>query len=311
MAVPQVVAVPLVAGDMKLKLFILSILALCSLGARSASAYYSLPKPTGYLTDLATYRESTTTGIFTPTEHIGLGRVLAKLERETGVEFAVVIVPSLKGDTIENFSEKLFKEWGIGKKGKDNGLLLLIVCCEQGRTARLEVGYGLEGVIPDITAKNLIEGLFSFASMEGYNVSLVRRVSRIVELLHQEVLYSPQDISIRDPFSYTSIDYLKWFIYFLLFNIVSAFVVTRLKLGALWWFGGLIGAVLGYFTLGWLGAGLVGLVGLLVDLLVNKKFGLRGAGVDGFVGGVGSGSTPGGFGGFGGGRSGGGGASLR
>src|SRR4030042_3569383 len=77
-----------------------------------------------------------------------------KIERETGSEIAVAIVDSLQGVTEEEYSVELFERWGIGKEKEDNGLLMLI--CTEGepgnRPLRIEVGYGLEGVITDLEA---------------------------------------------------------------------------------------------------------------------------------------------------------------
>lgn len=72
---------------------------------------------------------------------------VAKFERETGGEIAIVVIRSLDGLTIEEAAEKLFQMWGIGKKGRDNGLLFLWSTGD--RRVRVEVGYGLEGALPD------------------------------------------------------------------------------------------------------------------------------------------------------------------
>ena len=69
------------------------------------------------------------------------------LERKTGVQVVVVTVSSLEGKSIEEYANELFNKWGIGDHKKDNGLLLL--CSLDDRKFRIEVGYGLEGVLPD------------------------------------------------------------------------------------------------------------------------------------------------------------------
>lgn len=69
------------------------------------------------------------------------------LERRTTAELAVVTVPSLEGMTIEQYAVTLFKAWGLGKKDKNNGVLLLVAPSE--RKVRIEVGYGLEATLPD------------------------------------------------------------------------------------------------------------------------------------------------------------------
>ena len=76
-----------------------------------------------------------------------LNATIGDLERATGAEIAVAIVSSLDGLSVEDAAVDLFELWGIGKKGKDNGLLLL--WSKGDRRVRVEVGYGLEGVLPD------------------------------------------------------------------------------------------------------------------------------------------------------------------
>jgi uncharacterized protein len=76
-----------------------------------------------------------------------LNETISAFERTTGSEMAVVVIRSLDGASIEEAAAKLFELWGIGKKDRDNGLLLLWSTGE--RRVRVEVGYGLEGVLPD------------------------------------------------------------------------------------------------------------------------------------------------------------------
>jgi len=76
-----------------------------------------------------------------------LNQTIGDVERTHGIEMAVVVVRSLDGLTVDDAAEKLFKLWGIGKKGRDNGLLFLWSTGD--RKVRVEVGYGLEGVLPD------------------------------------------------------------------------------------------------------------------------------------------------------------------
>ncbi|MEE9367696.1 MAG: TPM domain-containing protein [Pontiella sp.] len=76
--------------------------------------------------------------------------IIDELEQKTGAEIAVVTVPSLDGGEIDDFTNRLFGKWGIGQKGKDNGLMFLAAM--QDRKMRIEVGYGLEGAIPDSKA---------------------------------------------------------------------------------------------------------------------------------------------------------------
>lgn len=98
-----------------------------------------LPRPSGFLNDFA--------GILTPEEQKNIESKLSNIEKEKGIEIAVVILHSLKGESIEGYANELFNEWGIGKKNNDNGVLILIVMSE--RKIRIEVGYGLEELLTD------------------------------------------------------------------------------------------------------------------------------------------------------------------
>ncbi|MDE6022548.1 MAG: TPM domain-containing protein [Muribaculaceae bacterium] len=79
---------------------------------------------------------------------------LHSLRNSTSAEVAVAVVPSIGDYTIEDFSEKVFTRWGIGKKDKDNGVLLLI--SPDSRQVRIQTGYGTEGILPDITCGHII-----------------------------------------------------------------------------------------------------------------------------------------------------------
>lgn len=110
----------------------------------AAEGQQKLPSPNGYVNDFA--------GILAQRGSLELE--LAQFAAETSNQIAVVTVPSLEGNTIENYAVSLFGKWQIGQKEKDNGILLLIAPNE--REVRIEVGYGLEGALPDITASSII-----------------------------------------------------------------------------------------------------------------------------------------------------------
>lgn len=80
---------------------------------------------------------------------------LYNLRKQTSAEVAVAVVPSIGDVPIEDFALQLFSEWGLGKADKDNGALLVIAIDQ--RRARIQTGYGMEGVLPDISAKKIIE----------------------------------------------------------------------------------------------------------------------------------------------------------
>ena len=83
-----------------------------------------------------------------------INKYLYDLRMKTSAEIAVAVIPEMGEMPIENFSEKIFSDWSLGKKDKDNGVLLVIAM--DRKEARITTGYGTEGVIPDIVAKKII-----------------------------------------------------------------------------------------------------------------------------------------------------------
>jgi uncharacterized protein len=89
----------------------------------------------------------------------GLDGRLRQLEEETGAQVAVLTIVSLEGDPIEDYSMRVVETWKLGRAGADDGVLILIV--RDDRRMRIEVGYGLEGVLTDAQAGRIIDGLMA------------------------------------------------------------------------------------------------------------------------------------------------------
>jgi uncharacterized protein len=98
-------------------------------------------------------------GLLAPAERERLESRLAERERATGAQVVVAIFRSLEGESLEDFSIRLAQQWRIGQKSLDNGVILLVFVND--RKVRLEVGYGLEAVIPDIVAGQLIREILA------------------------------------------------------------------------------------------------------------------------------------------------------
>lgn len=259
-----------------------------------------VPQYQGYVTDLA--------GMISPAERQRLEQTLLAFEQSDSTQIAVLTIPSLEGDSLEEFSIRTVDAWKIGQKGKDNGVLLLV--SKGDRKARIEVGRGLEGVLTDLLAGRIVDQVIAPRFKAGrLDEGFAAGVSAIISATRGEFKGSGQDSrrgAGKDGQS-------SLFNYLIFFAILVGFLGQLSKpLGAL------TGAVLlplfaflGLSSpLGWLlllllipGGALLGL--LLPILLANAG---RGGGM--YVGGGGFGSGGGGgFGGFGGGGFGGGGAS--
>ncbi len=133
---------------MKIKNIVISLILLL-LFATPVVAYYKLGTPGSYVNDY--------TNTLTYEQKSGLKSKISTFEQESTNEIAVVIIDSLEDDYIENFAVKLFEDWGIGKEGRDNGVLILVAMKE--RQMRIEVGYGLEGALTDAEASWIIQNV--------------------------------------------------------------------------------------------------------------------------------------------------------
>jgi len=130
----------------------LGILGVVWLAFAAAAAGLEVPpRPLGRVSDFA--------GLLKPQERARIEARLAEIERATSNQFAVAIFPSLEGEDLEDFSIRLAEAWKIGQKGRDNGLILLVFPKE--RKVRIEVGYGLEGAIPDVLAGRVIRDVLA------------------------------------------------------------------------------------------------------------------------------------------------------
>ncbi len=96
-------------------------------------------KPVGWVNDFA--------GVISPEYKSQLTNLIAEIERKTGAEIAIATVKTTHPQSIDMYAVELFTRWGIGKKGKDNGVLITVAI--EDKKMRIDVGYGLEGVLPD------------------------------------------------------------------------------------------------------------------------------------------------------------------
>ncbi|MGV2686077.1 TPM domain-containing protein, partial [Clostridium perfringens] len=113
---------------------------------------------------------------------ISLGK---ELEDKTGAQGVVVIIDSTNDVPIENYAIDLFRNWGIGQKSKDNGLLILVAIND--RHWRVEVGRGLEGAIPDALSNRVMESLATDDFKNGdYGSGIIKSYSAFTDLIAKE-----------------------------------------------------------------------------------------------------------------------------
>lgn len=145
----------------------------------TAPCAFALPQPQGPINDLA--------HVLSEADKTKLRSILGEVESKTTVEIFVATVLSLEGMTVEDYANKLFNQWGVGKKGKNNGLL--VVVCPPERKVRIEVGYGLEGTIPDGVTGDVIRRAFiPRFKQNDYGGGIVAGVEQLARLAEGEEL---------------------------------------------------------------------------------------------------------------------------
>ncbi len=162
-------------------LFVIAASLACSNHA-SAQSY---PQFRGYVNDYA--------GVMDRGTKAQLEQLLAELDRQTTAQVAVAVVDSIAPETIEMYAVRLFKKWGVGTAKKDNGLLIVVAMKE--RKIKIEVGYGLEGAVPDSTAKFIIDNRMTPLFKAGRPGEGIRAgvEACVVEVL-KEYGMTPQDL---------------------------------------------------------------------------------------------------------------------
>jgi uncharacterized protein len=252
-------------------------LALLACAAAAQAVDWKTLQPQGYVSDFA--------GVIADSGRAPLEAYCHAVEQSTGVQMALVTIPSLEGEPIEDVANTIFRAWGVGQKGKNEGILMLLAV--QDRRNRLEVGYGLEPILPDGLSGSILRQMRPALRQGDYGDAMLAAAETIgatvAQAKHVTITASAPPLRYRPSASGS----IPWPI---IFGGIGIFL-WLLRAGAPRGYGGFGGG-------GILPALILG------NLMGRSTWGSRGGG--GFGG---SDSGDGGFGGFGGGDSGGGGAS--
>lgn len=263
----------------------LAVLSLCALAADDR---VPLPSLAARVTDL--------TGTLTRDQQAQLENQLAGLERDKGAQIAVLLLPTTQPESIEQYGIRLAEAWKIGRKGADDGVIVIVA--KNDRAVRIEVGYGLEGAIPDAVAKRIIEERITPRFREGdFFGGLQASTSALGKIISGEALPARTERGSNVSMGGD----LQIFLLFAL-TIVARWARTLFgllgALGAAGIAGGLAWLIFG----SWLAAAIAALA---VFLMSFARAGGGGSGWHtgggGFSGGGGGGGFSGGGGGFGGG----------
>lgn len=237
-------------------------------------------KPTGYLNDFAHAIDAASAQRIEA--YCGI------VDRTTGAQISVVTVDTLDGDDIADVANKLYHQWGIGKKGKDEGILILFAI--KDKKDRAEIGYGLEPVITDADSGSIMRGLRPILRQGTYGPAALAAAQQFGAMIaNSKNVALPVDPRVRTRTRVTRNPSIPWPLI-----ILGIFFVLSLL--------GRIGGGRG-------GGG--GFTGFLTGMFLGNMMGRGGGGGwgGGGFGGSSGGGGGGGFGGFGGGDSGGGGSS--
>lgn len=164
---------------MRVRLTVLLSTAVAVLTAAAPAAQTPLPAPPkDYVLDEA--------GILDPSQKALLSAELGQFERQTSDQIWVCVLPEVPSDyAMEDFTQRTAEAWGVGRKGKDNGIVLFVF--PNSRQMRIEVGYGLEGAVPDALANNIINReivpSFRVGDMGG---GIIRGVSALMDATRGE-----------------------------------------------------------------------------------------------------------------------------
>lgn len=256
-----------------------------------------IPAFESYVTDL--------TSTLTSADRAALEQTLGAFERSTGSQIAVLIVPTTEPETIEQYSIRVVDRWKLGRKGVDDGVLMLIA--KEDRAVRLEVGRGLEGALTDLVSKRIVDDIIVPNFRAGQFGTGVRAgVDAVLRVISGEELPKPLRRGRSDRI--TGISQLAPFLFFvaLLFGGILTAIFGRFAGASLM---GVIVFVIGTFFLSFLLAVFLGFMAFLFSLGgfgVSRARGYRSGWYGGGYGGGFRGGFGGGFGGGGGGFSGGG-----
>ena len=155
------------------------------------------PAPSGYVNDFA--------NVINADAESRITRIADAVEKATAIEFAVVTVPTLKPyGSIEQYSIALATEWGIGKKEKDNGMLLLLALEE--RKLRIEVGYGLEGIFTDAMVGRIMDqSMVPYFKNNDFSTGFYRAVEGISGVIEKEYKVELSGVSAAESQKYTRV----------------------------------------------------------------------------------------------------------
>lgn len=267
-----------------------ALLLLCWAGLAGAQEVQPVPALTARVTDLS--------GTFSAEQRAQLEAKLVAFERAKGSQLAVLMVPTVKPEAIEQYSIRVVEAWKLGRKGVDDGALLIVA--KQDRKLRIEVGYGLEGALTDAVSKRIISETITPRFKQGdFYGGVDAGVDAMIKVVGGESLPPPaasphatadagSDLGSLLPVGF----FLVFFVGGILRAIFGRFLAALI-------IGGIAGTIAWVIVSSLIVGGIVGLLAFILSLFMGMAGGGGLSSGGGFSGG--GGGFSGGGGGFGGG----------
>ncbi len=274
-----------------LKRLLRALLSLCLVTA-VAYAEVAVPPLTARVTDL--------TGTLTAGQKSNLEQTLQAFEAKKGSQIAVLVVPTTEPEAVEQYSLRVAEQWKLGRKGVDDGALLLVA--KNDRAMRIEVGYGLEGALPDAIAKRIIaETITPYFKSGDFYGGIQAGVETMIKVIEGEALPPPSPTTETTA---SSVEQLFPLAFLLAFFVAPALRAMVGRLPAALTAGAIAGVIVWFVIGSLLAALLLAILMAFIALFAGLNTGRGGWGGGGGLGrsgGFGGGGFRGGGGGFGGG----------
>lgn len=178
---------------MKIYKVLLGVVILLFLITAPALAIVPKPETDIYAADYA--------GVLSPETRQEILKVNRVLYAKSGAQVAVVTVNSLEGMTVEEYALEVLRRWGVGSREKNNGVVILVAV--EDRKARIEVGYGLEGAIPDGKAGRILrEEMIPYFTRGDYDQGIILGFRRVVAEVAKEYGIRPEELYQENPGAY-------------------------------------------------------------------------------------------------------------
>jgi uncharacterized protein len=156
---------------------LISILSLTFIAVAPSSAeQWQKLNVQGYVNDFA--------GVLNAPTVAGLNQLSSEVDQKTKAQIAIVTIKTLEGDTVEDFANHLFQKWGVGAKGTDRGVMVLVATDDHKYWT--EVGYGLEPILPDGKVGNFGRGMLPFLRQGDYSRAIAGMAVQIAQVIAED-----------------------------------------------------------------------------------------------------------------------------